>query len=169
MDNKAPRHPPHLLNHVPPKRWLLIVGIVLALWAVALAVWWVQLRPASDLTPIARTTRPTLTAVEVGTPESGTEQTPTLEPQGTPVTMPVTRTAGEWVRSEDWLAMARAFDEERALSFCEKIARADARENSVHDTDVGLGRGHERADMRHQGDQRDLSDIGGFSCHVRTR
>ena len=116
MDNKAPKHSPRFLNRLPPRRWLFIVGAVLALWAVALGVWWVQLRQTSDVTPIARATRPPSTVVDLATPEADTEQTPTSEPQGTPVTMPVTRTAGEWVRSEDWLAMARAFDEERALA-----------------------------------------------------
>ncbi len=47
------------------------------------------------------------------------------------------------------------------------VMRADAREDAVHEADgCAVGR-HERADLRHQHDQRHLPQIGRFAAHVR--
>ena len=48
------------------------------------------------------------------------------------------------------------------------VRRADAREHAVHHADVRGGRGHERADLRHDRDQRHLPHIGGLARHIRT-
>ena len=40
---------------------------------------------------------------------------------------------------------------------------------SVNHADARRGCGHERADLRHHGDERDLAHIGGFTRHVGAR
>ena len=48
----------------------------------------------------------------------------------------------------------------------EIIGSADAGKDRVNKPDLGEGRGHKAAHLRHQHDQRDLAHIGRFTCHI---
>ena len=48
------------------------------------------------------------------------------------------------------------------------VGSADARKDRVAQSDLGIGRGHKAAHLRHQHDQRDLAHIGRFTSHVGT-
>lgn len=96
------------------------MGIALAAWAVALGVWWSRLRvPPIGVQPAPA---PRATSVAVTTPKPG--ETIQLTPEGTPVIVPVVRSAGQWVREEDWLALAQAFDTERAMADIAELTSA---------------------------------------------
>ena len=59
------------------------------------------------------------------------------------------------------------FDHKRRSAAREIVARADAREHAVADADRRAARRNERADLRHEHDDRRLAHIGAFTCHVR--
>ena len=56
--------------------------------------------------------------------------------------------------------------EERGASAREVVARADAREHAVERAEAHRGGRHEAARLRHDGDRRDLADVGGLAGHV---
>ena len=58
------------------------------------------------------------------------------------------------------------FDHEGGLAAGQVVARADAGEDAVHHADAGGAGGNERADLRHERDERDLTHIGGFTRHI---
>ncbi len=58
------------------------------------------------------------------------------------------------------------FDEERGAAAGEIVACANAREDAVDYGQLGLARGHERADLRHEDDERSLAQVGGLAAHV---
>lgn len=58
------------------------------------------------------------------------------------------------------------FDHEGGVTASEFIGGADAREDAVDDADVGVKGGDPRTDLGHEGDEGDLSDVGGFSGHI---
>src|SRR5260370_23216761 len=58
------------------------------------------------------------------------------------------------------------FDEERRAAAREIVAGADAREDAVDNGQLGLARGNEAADLRHQYNERGLAQIGGLAAHV---
>src|SRR6267154_4746552 len=60
----------------------------------------------------------------------------------------------------------RHFDEEGGAAAGEIVAGADPREDAVDDGQLGLPRGNEAADLRHQDDERGLTQVGGLAAHV---
>jgi hypothetical protein len=60
-------------------------------------------------------------------------------------------------------------DHEGRASAGQIVGCSDARENLVEGADFRAARGHERAAMREQGDERDLAHIRRFAAHVGTR
>ena len=64
------------------------------------------------------------------------------------------------------LAHLGHLDHEGRLAAGQVVARADAREDAVDNADARRARGHERADLRHERDERDLAHIGRFTGHV---
>jgi len=58
------------------------------------------------------------------------------------------------------------FDEEGGAAAGEIVAGADAREDAVDDGQLGLARGNEAADLRHQHNERGLPQVGGLAAHV---
>ena len=107
-------------RRLPSPKWLLIVAIALAAWAVALGVWWSRLRV--PLIAVQPAPAPKATSVAVTTPKPGETIQPT--PEGTPVTVPVVRSAGQWAREEDWPSLAQAFHTERAMADIAELTSA---------------------------------------------
>ena len=58
-------------------------------------------------------------------------------------------------------------DHEGGLARRDFVLRADARKDAIHQAERGRVRRHERADLRHQHDQRDLAQKRGLAAHVR--
>ena len=58
------------------------------------------------------------------------------------------------------------FDEEGGAAAGEIVAGPDAREDAIGEREAGAARGHERAHLGHQDDERGLAKIGGFAAHV---
>ena len=56
---------------------------------------------------------------------------------------------------------------ERRLTAGDVVGRPDAREDAVDDRHLGVFRRDERADLREQGDERRLSQVGRLAAHVR--
>src|SRR6187200_1632962 len=54
-----------------------------------------------------------------------------------------------------------------AVSFISTMKVDCPRENTINQTDPGVGRRHKTADLRHQHNERDLADVGRFSRHIR--
>jgi len=107
-------------HRLPHPRWLAVTAIVLAVWAIALGLWWRQLNaaaPTARPTPLAEVTR-----VAIATPRP--QPTASATPSGTPVTAPVVRPTGASpdVLAADWLTLARAFDGDRALAYIAELA-----------------------------------------------
>lgn len=94
---------------LPNPKWLPIVVAILAIWAITLGLWWRQLYTTLPAAPTP-SANPTFGAVV------GSEPRATPTPEGTPVTRPVVRQSGPLVQKQDWSALARAFDERRALA-----------------------------------------------------
>src|ERR1700687_1108159 len=59
------------------------------------------------------------------------------------------------------------FDEKCGAAASKIIASPNAREDAVNDGQLGLPRGNEAADLRHQDDKRRLPEIGGLAAHIR--
>ena len=57
-------------------------------------------------------------------------------------------------------------DHEGGLAAREVVAGADAGEDAIDEADARLAGGDAAADLRHEGDERDLADVGGFAGHV---
>ena len=57
-------------------------------------------------------------------------------------------------------------DHEGRLAAGKVVARADARKDAVDHADARAFGRHERADLRHERDERNLTHIGGFTGHV---
>ena len=57
-------------------------------------------------------------------------------------------------------------DHERGLSAGDVVRRPDAREDAVHERDLGFAGRHERSGLRHDAQQRHLPEIGGLAPHV---
>ena len=57
-------------------------------------------------------------------------------------------------------------DHERGLAAQDLVGGADAREDAVHEPELGLARRHEAAHLRHQHDERRLAQEGGLAAHV---
>jgi Zn-dependent M28 family amino/carboxypeptidase len=105
---------------LPHPRWLVITAIALAVWAIALGLWWRQLNRAL---PTARPTPPAApTRVALVTPQP--QPTASATPSGTPATVPVVRPAGPSpnVLAANWVGLARAFDTDRALADISELA-----------------------------------------------
>ena len=103
---------------LPNPRWLPVAAIILAAWAAALSLWWRHLSlPDPGITPISFDQSATIAPAERG---------PTLTPTSAGATdstlAAVTRRPGTLAQAEDWLALARAFDERRALSDIAELA-----------------------------------------------
>ncbi len=107
-------------RRLPNPKWLPIVALLLAIWAMALGVWWS--RP--QLTPAAAQPRPTArpSVVARATPQASETVQPTTE--GTPDVLPVVRDAGQIVQQEEWLTLAQAFDVNRALADIAELTKA---------------------------------------------
>ena len=60
------------------------------------------------------------------------------------------------------------FNHEGTLSACEVIRCPYSCKNTIHKTDIRRRSRNERANLRHQNNQRCLTHIGGFSRHIRT-
>ena len=58
-------------------------------------------------------------------------------------------------------------DHERRLPGRKVVLRADAREDAVEERQPRFVRGHERARLGHQRDERDLAQVGRLPAHVR--
>src|SRR5258708_35823399 len=58
------------------------------------------------------------------------------------------------------------FYEEGGAAAGEIVAGANAREDAIDDGKLGLARGNEGADLRHQDDERGLAEIGGLAAPV---
>jgi len=107
-------------RRLPHPRWLAVAAIALAVWAIALGLWWRQLIAAGTTPLPAPAARPTYVAPTASRPQALASATP----RATPVTAPVVR-PGEpsaEVLAADWLALARAFDGERALTYIAELA-----------------------------------------------
>ncbi len=118
MTNKARDPSARSTSRLASPRWLLAAAIALAVWAVALGLWWSQLHRAPTVAPLTPAVGPTSVAV------SKADVTLTPTPEATPVTVPVVRSAGELVRKEHWAALARSFDENRALADIAELTSA---------------------------------------------
>ena len=104
----------------PSPRWLPVVAIALAAWAVGLGLWYRQLsaprpvptpQPAPGATSLPRTRAtfaPPLTPV----------------PASTPVLTALERQPNAAVSQEDWLALADSFDERQATAYIAELASA---------------------------------------------
>ena len=64
------------------------------------------------------------------------------------------------------LAHLGHLDHEGRLAAGEVVARADTREDAVDHADARAFRGYERADLRHERDERDLTHVGRLTGHV---
>ena len=64
------------------------------------------------------------------------------------------------------LAHLGHLDHEGGLTAGEVVARADTREDAVDHADARALGGHERADLRHERDERDLTHVGRLTGHV---
>ena len=64
------------------------------------------------------------------------------------------------------LAHLGHLDHEGRLAAGEVVARADTREDAVDHADARALGGHERADLRHERDERDLTHVGRLTGHV---
>src|SRR5512147_673817 len=58
------------------------------------------------------------------------------------------------------------FDHKRTLPCGEIIGCADAGKNPVHQSDMGLARGDETADLGQEDDERDLAEVSALASHV---
>jgi Zn-dependent M28 family amino/carboxypeptidase/uncharacterized protein YchJ len=118
--NNATQDTSRATRSLPHPRWLPVVAIILAIWAVALGAWWSRLRVTPAATQAAYLAR--ATSVAAPTPQPGETIQPT--PEGTPVTVPVVRSAGRLVVEEGWLALAQTFDTDRALADIAELTSA---------------------------------------------
>ena len=59
-------------------------------------------------------------------------------------------------------------DHKCTLSACQIIRRADTCKDTVHNTNICRCRRNVASNLRHQNDQRSLSHIGRFTCHIRS-
>jgi len=97
---------------LPQPRLLVLVTVLLGAWAIALLLWWSRLQ------------QPPAVALSVPTPQASAEARATSLPAatvvpavaGTPVTVPVMRVPEELGSNQDWLALAQAFDIDRAIA-----------------------------------------------------
>src|SRR5579885_3160225 len=62
----------------------------------------------------------------------------------------------------------RHFDEESGTPAGEVVGGAYARKDAIGDWQLGLTRGNEAADLRHQNNECRLAKIGGFPTHIGT-
>lgn len=60
------------------------------------------------------------------------------------------------------------FGHERRHSFLLRVSSADTRENRIDDGNASGFARHEAADLRHQRDHSDLTNVGRFASHVWT-
>lgn len=102
----------NLQRKLPPRSWLAIAAALLTLWAIALAAWWSRLQQPQPAAPSAPAPQAAVQAW--ATPTPAPTQVPT--PAGTPATTAVVRAPGKLVQQQDWLALAQAFNLDRAMA-----------------------------------------------------
>ncbi|KAH8718128.1 hypothetical protein HC256_002784 [Beauveria bassiana] len=84
------------------------------------------------------------------------------------------RAAAELVNDDEGLGRGRLenvgrlehLGHERRHALELRVAGADAREDGVEDGELGLGAGHEAADLRYEGNGADLADVRRLAAHV---
>jgi len=99
--------------------------MLLAVWALALGVWWSSLQSRPQAVPSVVATSPAPRGNAVAAVPDRPAATVQPSAASTPQTVPVMRSPGQDVREEDWLGLAQAFDTERALADVIELASAE--------------------------------------------
>ncbi len=136
--NSIKEEPHRTRPRLPHPRWIPVVAILLAVWALALGVWRssLQSRPQAAPSGVATSAAPRVNPLAAVADQPAAAVEPSAA--NTPETVPVMRSPSQQVREEDWLALAQAFDTERALADIVELTSAKYAGRAVGSPGSGL-------------------------------